>query len=96
MESLTFMDPDEDVGNDDLFIGDSQGDDFKFAFTLPSQMTQQSQADHRKLNKTVNKFKVTKEMSKHFPCMAVLVKPVYVYQITIIFNYIFNISGLEY
>ena len=41
MESLTFHDPDDE---DDLILGagDTQGEDFKFAFTLPTQQSQQA------------------------------------------------------
>ncbi len=36
METLTFLDPDDD---DDLVLGDTQGDDYRFDFTLPSEMS---------------------------------------------------------
>jgi len=36
METLTFLDPDDD---DDLVLGDTQGDDYKFDFTMPSEMS---------------------------------------------------------
>ena len=47
MDSLTFLDPDDD--DDPLALGgDTQGDEFKFSFTLPSQ-TQLNQVRQRNL-----------------------------------------------